>query len=98
MDVMPIMKLVHMAWSGCIIGHPSEAGYYLKLKNTGYIIFCSRISSRQHFYVGSRIVNLPGNKSISQGSGKYREILGNRKAMGTQLWVANIMAWCLNQI
>ena len=24
-----------------------------------------------------RVVNLPGNKSISQGSGKYREILGN---------------------
>ena len=24
-----------------------------------------------------RVVNLPGNKSISQGSGKYWEILGN---------------------
>ena len=30
-------------------------GYYLKLKNTVYIIFCSRISSRQHFYVGSTV-------------------------------------------
>ena len=29
----------------------------------------------------SRVVNLPGNKSISQGSGKYREIPGNRKVM-----------------
>ena len=27
--------------------------------------------------IPNRVVNLPGNKSISQGSGKYREILGN---------------------
>ena len=25
-DVMVIMKWVHMAWNGCIIGNPSEAG------------------------------------------------------------------------
>ena len=25
-DVMAIMKWVHMAWNGCIIGNPSEAG------------------------------------------------------------------------
>ena len=25
----------------------------------------------------SRVVNLPGNKNISQGSGKYRELPGN---------------------
>ena len=25
-DVMAIMKLVHMAWNGCIIGNQSEAG------------------------------------------------------------------------
>ena len=52
-------------------------------------------------------VNLPRNESISQGSGKYWEIPGNtgkyreiprnRKPMGTQLWVANIMACSLNQ-
>ena len=30
-------------------------------------------------------------------TGKYREILGNRKPVGTQLWVANIMACSLNQ-
>ena len=47
--------------------------------------------------VRSRVVNLPGNQSISQGSGKYWEIPGNRKQMGTQLWVANIMACSLNQ-
>ena len=26
MDVMAIMKWVHMAWNRCIIGNPSEAG------------------------------------------------------------------------
>ncbi len=31
-------------------------------------------------------------------TGKYREIPGNKKPMGTQLWVASIMAWCLNQM
>ena len=25
-DVMAIMKWVHMAWNGCIIGTPSETG------------------------------------------------------------------------
>ena len=25
-DVMTIMAWVHMAWNGCIIGNPSEAG------------------------------------------------------------------------
>ena len=30
-----------------------------------------------------RVVNKPGNKSISQGSGKYREIRRNRKPMST---------------
>ena len=31
MDVMAIMKLVHMAWSGCII--PRVTSYYLIFKN-----------------------------------------------------------------
>ena len=38
-----------------------------------------------------RVVNLPGNKSISQGSGKYREILGNTgkyREIGNQ-WAHN---------
>ena len=26
MDVMAIMKWVHMVWNGCIIGNQSEAG------------------------------------------------------------------------
>ena len=26
-DVMAIMKWVHMAWNGCIMGNPSEAAY-----------------------------------------------------------------------
>ena len=56
--------------------------------------YCAEVweCEQSNFHLAPRVVNKPeirvfpravGNKSISQGSGKYREIPGNRKPMST---------------
>ena len=41
--------------------------------------YCAEVweCEQSHFHLAPRVVNKPGNKSISQGSGKYREIPKN---------------------
>ncbi len=47
--------------------------------------YCAEVweCEQSNFHLAPRVVNKPGNKSISQGNGKYREILRNRKPMST---------------
>ena len=42
--------------------------------------YCAEVweCEQSNFHLAPRVVNKPGNKSISQGSGKYREIPRNR--------------------
>ena len=55
------------------------------------------LSIYREIRVFPRAVGNTGNyREILGITGKYREI-GKRWPMGTSLWVANIMAWCLNQ-
>ena len=47
--------------------------------------YCAEVweCEQSNFHLAPRVVNKPGNKSISQGSGKHREIPRNRKPMST---------------
>ena len=47
--------------------------------------YCAEVweCEQSNFHLAPRVVNKPGNTSISQGSGKYREIPRNRKPMST---------------
>ena len=41
------------------------------------LVWAIHMQSQYYLQIWPRVVNFPGNKSIGQDSGKYREILGN---------------------